>query len=97
MRAFADGLRWLDGYRETQELLEEHGLPSLGGPLTDDEIVALAYAQGHRAAIEEIMGCFVGCATLKPDEIWSKLNGVYADAGKPVDRPTVRNRTDGDT
>jgi hypothetical protein len=83
MRVYAEGLQFLDRYRENLE----HG----SSPLYDEDLVALAYARGHADAEERIGSRFVGCGDLSRDEIWQRLQQVDAWAKEPVDRPYVRD------
>jgi NTP pyrophosphatase (non-canonical NTP hydrolase) len=85
MRVYADGLRWLDRYREN--------LAMGSSPLSDEDLVALAYAQGHGAGEELIASRFVGCGDLSRDEIWQHFREAQASAVEPVERPTVRSLT----
>jgi hypothetical protein len=86
MRAFAEGLLWLDRFREAADWPAPKGLP----PLSADEIYALAYARGYFAGQEAILGRFVGCEDLSHDEIWRRFADAIAWSNEPVDRPTVR-------
>jgi hypothetical protein len=98
-RTFAEGLRWLNRYRE----LADFPLPppvgiSLPLPpgislLVGDDVYALAYAQAYHAAQEALLARFVGCEDLSPDEIWRRLNEAVAWANEGVDRPAVRPAT----
>lgn len=93
MRAFAEGLLWLDRFRAVEAEVAEHpersgpkGLP----PLSADEIYALTYAKGYHAGQESITGRFVGCEDLTSAEIWRRLAEAIAWSNEAVDRPTVR-------
>jgi len=81
MRVFADGLRWLEIRRSATTGVE---------PLSTEDLVALAYAHGHRAGQQAITSLFVGCDNLDAVEIWGRFEEAYAWAGDPVDRPFAR-------
>ena len=86
MRVFAEGLSWVDRYREgTAETMLNLA------PLPSEAVCAFAYAQGYRSGQESITKRFVGCAdAMSSAEIWDRFQAAIAEAGDPVDRPAVR-------
>lgn len=82
-RAFAEGLRWLDRYRE----VADSPLPNGVLPPSGDDVYALAYAKGYHAAQDAILARFVGCENLSTDEIWRRLTEAIEWSNEAVDRP----------
>lgn len=94
MRVFADGLIWLDRWREP---VPDHVTAKLeaafGGPLPaegSDEMYAHAYSRGAFDTFDSITRRFVGTETLDSDEIWKRLNEVHAEMMAAAVRPDVR-------
>lgn len=88
MRAFAEGLLWLDRFRAVEA---ESSLPGNFPPLSADEVYALAYAKGYFAGQESVADRFVGCENLSRDKIWRRIADAIAWANESVEQPMVRS------
>lgn len=96
MRVFAEGLRWLDSWRELGPHPES--VSSKLGPKPSegsDEMYASAYARGAFDALDAITARFVGTEDSLPlAEIWKRLLEVNEEMKAPTDRPEVRPKKD---
>jgi hypothetical protein len=93
MWVFAEGLRWLDRWREpvSEDLLSKWPRPPEGS----DEMYAMAYSRGAFDAYDLIAKRFVETSESLPiAEIWKRLDEANKEMMAPTARPEVRPKKD---